>query len=127
MSAVGRLLAGLVAVGTFACFHPYTSVRFIPTSGSPVPQSRRSAAEIEIFSAGPPQRTYVERGMIESLSHGEDAARGIAKMRHLAAMVGCDALVIRTRLHTGYARAARPTGGYDATCIVYTSPRERSH
>ena len=105
-----------------------TSVSFIPLNEPPGPRASKPPEAVEVLTAGPPNRPYVEVGLLEARQDSayslDGSARIIAEMRERAAELGCDALVV-----TGSSDIVQPDflsdtvdtlRGYRGTCIVYT-------
>src|SRR5262245_6955719 len=77
-----------------------TTIKEIPQNRPPHPLSARPAATVEMFTAGPPERPYVEVSYLEAQQDpgSDDESEVIlGKLRARAASIGCDALVVNGR------------------------------
>ncbi len=90
-----------------------SDVSWLPINKPPRPLYRRAADTVELFTAGAPQREYVEVGMLDVSPVPREAwldtPRLVAKLRKEAGEYGCDALVV----NGGGRNEVR------GTCIVY--------
>ena len=103
-----------------------SSATFIPTRQLAEPPRARPTESVELFTAGPPARPYVELGIIEGSQDTHLSPHGTAEiltsMRETAGRYGCDALVL-----TGAANRdgvdvegnARTVQGIRGTCVVW--------
>jgi hypothetical protein len=100
---VSRWFVGSTLLMGCTVANQYTALR-----EPPHPLVSRPASEIEIFSSSAPGRAHVDLGLIYvRVLGGWDAQ--IHAMREAASEHGCDALAL--------------SGGWGATCIVYTDVR----
>lgn len=113
----------IVAVLTLGACGPEINVQ--PLNPSPHPLSRRSPAEVQVFTSAIPERPYIEIALI-SASKGQ-AEDHLGAIRERAAEVGCDALIFtalpRTNTSEGFVNgryaATSTTSGSAATCVVW--------
>ena len=115
--------AALLLALTSACG---LGASFVKTGEAPA--SARRASQVEVFTAGPPQRPYAERGIIQIRGYGlfaydaplEDVVK---KARQAGSENGCDAVVLRQATSTErdvFSNASGARTDSTATCIVFT-------
>lgn len=111
-------------------------IQFVPTNPPPRQLVPRSPESVQTFDVRPPERPFVEIGMLEarrkSAYSSADMADIVAAMRKEAGKKGCDALVITGTADEvmGSGSTFRGTGamevttlkGYRGSCIVFTGP-----
>jgi hypothetical protein len=122
---IARLAALALATSLAACGGPTTSI--IGTNAPPRPLTQRALHEVEVFTAGVPQRPFVEIAVIQarnSGAYGPAALPGlIGDMRREAALAGCDALLVygdTNPVATAAPRRQNPvTSGLWGACVVY--------
>ncbi|HVY49692.1 MAG TPA: hypothetical protein VHB21_27550 [Minicystis sp.] len=121
-----------VAVLALAVAGCGTSIDYTQTHVAPRPMSPHALESVEILTAGPPQRPFVEIGMIEARQQSgyslDNKHEVLDKLRNYAANLGCDAIVVSGDNGTSSVYAGGnnnipvTTAGYRGTCIVYTAP-----
>ncbi|MGE0158512.1 MAG: hypothetical protein AB7T31_03815 [Gemmatimonadales bacterium] len=77
------------------------SVSYVPTAAALPPKPRD--CEIQVFSAGPPQRPYQELGILEGKGSfsSSDLEDVLPKLREEACLVGGDAIVLLSAQRVG--------------------------
>src|SRR5258708_2949260 len=90
-------------------------VEFVPINTPPRALMRRPATSVELFTTKPPERSFIEVGLITARESFGDKNELMDSIKTEAADVGCDAIVLNGDLAGG--RYIAP--GYRATCIVY--------
>jgi hypothetical protein len=112
-----------------------TRITYTEVASPPRPMSPKSADEVQVFSTAPPDRPYVEVGLIEAQQASEysldNESSVIAKLRAAAAERGCDAIMLTGQADSivGSSSVSRGSGsgsvgtleGYSATCLVWQS------
>lgn len=101
---------------------------FTPTNEPPYELLPRPADSVEIFTAGPPDRPYIELGMV-SVQQADEFTQGgrerlLRDLRKVAGSHGCDAVVIRERTAEVAPDRFAPdvthtNEGFWGTCILY--------
>lgn len=116
--AAGSVL--LAACGSSATFIQTRQLTLLPEARTP--------ESVELFTAGPPTRPYVEHGIIEGSQDTHLSADGtaeiLASMRAMAGKCGCDALVLAgsaNRDGIDFDGNVRTVQGLRGTCIVWST------
>lgn len=118
-------MSGLVAV----CVGCGSYATFLATNTPPRPMTPRTPESVELITAGPPQRPFVEVGTIDarqrsvySLDSSQDV---LIKVRQSAAEVGCDAVLV-TGSNNDLVATSSSVGanvkvlqGFHAACLMY--------
>lgn len=97
-----------------------------PLNAPPAPMAPRDPSKVDVFTAGPPSKPYVEVAMLEARQddmYSSDQTT-IAKLRDYAAHKGCDAIVVtgaseRQEQNSLDKKQKATLKSYRATCIVY--------
>lgn len=102
---------------------------------APRPMHPRPPVSIELFSSGPPSRPHVDVAYLEAEQETnlsfDDTEQFFTLLRDRAASMGCDGVVIGGVTHSADVLASVAANihasrkGLTATCIVYTSERQR--
>ncbi len=87
---MNRLAAVLALAATAACTH----VSFRETNLPPHALEARPPGSVEVFALGPPQRPFVEVGLIDAGNGGWVKKDLLAALREAAGERGCDGLVL---------------------------------
>ncbi len=115
-------VAVLLALGAGACG---TRIVYTPTNAPPHALQPKPPEQVEVYSASPPQRKYIEVGLIEARRESgwsvDDETAVQTKLRQDAAERGCDAIVITGSADAivGDHNSTTTLRGYRATCIVW--------
>ena len=116
-------MAVLVSIGAGDCG---TRIVYTPTNTPPHALSPKPAEQVEVYSTSPPQRAYVEVGMLEAGRESgwsaDDEAAVQTKLRQDAGQRGCDAIVMTGSADkvVGDRNSTVTLRGYKATCIVWS-------
>jgi hypothetical protein len=119
-----------------------TTTEFVRTNSSYAARPARPADAVDIYTAGPPPRPFVEVGIIEAQQQSAYSSGGmprvIAELRKRAGAEGCDGVILlgandkvvgssymtgSTYQGTGSVLGSGSTTtlkGYRGTCIAYT-------
>ena len=115
-------LALALTLGLAACG---TTIHQIPTNSPPHALAPRPPETVEVFTATPPPRPYVEIAFFEAQPASQlsfdDANAVFAKLRAQAAETGCDGLIITgpSDRVVGDRHQVDTLHGFAGTCIVY--------
>lgn len=110
-----------------------THIAYMPTNTPPRMLKPRGVDSVQVFTTRPPERPYVEVGIIEtqqeSIYSTDDATAVFSQLRDEAARQGCDGLVLLgsndrmelqgTSSHFGGTTYSHTLKGYRGTCIVW--------
>ena len=128
MKRIGSLL--LLAAALSGCG---TRIAYLPTNTPPRTLQPRNADSVQVFSVAPPDRPFVEVGIIEtqqeSMYSTDSELIVFSRLREEAARQGCDGLVVLgsndgVQVVGSYGRyggttSGRTLKGYRGTCIVW--------
>ena len=100
------------------------AIQETPINSPPAPMTPRDPGKVEMFTAGPPSKPYVEIAMLEAQQQDEYSGDVVAKLREYAAHKGCDGIVVtgssaREAHNKLFENQTVTLKGYRATCIVY--------
>jgi len=122
------LLLVAIAASLLGCG---TRTSYTQLNPSPVPMHERDPSTVEVFSAGKPERPYVEVGIIEAQQRSgfssDDMPEIVAEMRERAAAQGCDGMIIVSNNDTVVGATVSGDGstdtlkGFRGACIMYRS------
>jgi hypothetical protein len=84
----------------------------------------RSAAAVELFTSGPPQRPHADIALLEATPspRENDVPSLLARMRETAAQMGCDAVVVANVQTQVFEHGGGDRTTVTGTCIVYEAP-----
>ncbi len=130
MSRLSFLLVALAACGT--------TTRFVATNPSPHPLAARPALEVDVYTTGVPQVSYVEVGIIQTRQSSDFSTKDmpgiISDMRSEAGKIGCDGVIINGAAdkhedstvitNDSYSSSHSTLEGFWGACIVYLAPAE---
>ncbi len=95
-------------------------VNYAPTNAAPRPLPLRDPGQVDVYSAAPPARAYVEIGVLSTYS-ASSLPGAVTLLRDEAAQRGCEGLVMGTPHEVTGGSGNDPTHWveYTATCIAY--------
>ena len=113
------MLRWLPFVLVSACIQ--SSISELPLNPAPRPLARRTADQVEVYSAGRPERPFVDHVYLEGAAGADGPMAVVARLRERAGALGCDAIVLGSPrdqiVGQGKWVSGEPT--YGASCIVY--------